>query len=114
MHRRVISWWFHFKKSYPDRIKWLIAGILGLSFLSWFITTQSPEQGSVIVTGITVITLTAGSIIQFLFNNVRRTGLLCIGVAIYLILRVLKLSDPLYNILLLLFLISLELSMRNR
>lgn len=114
MQRQFYTWWFHLKRTFPERVKWLIGSLLGVSFLCWFFTTQSPEQGSAIAIAIVVVTIIVGSSIQFLFNNVRRSGIICVGVGAFLTLRVLKLADPLYFILLVLFLTSLELSLRNR
>jgi hypothetical protein len=115
MKSRFRMWFFHFQKSFHERFPWALGGILGISILSWFFTTKTPEQGSIIIAvGIIGIASTVCCFLQFLFDNVRRSILVSVGGAIFLTLRTLRLTDPLYVILLILFLISIELSTRNR
>ena len=114
MPSKFDHWLHNFKKSFPIQLPWLLAGIFGLSLMSWFLTTQAPEQGSTVAFGIFLIIATLFCFLQFFLNNVRRSIIVCFGGATFLILRALKLNDPLYFILLLLFLVSIELSTRNR
>ena len=102
------------RKTFPERFPWLFGSIIGISLLSWFLNMYAPQQGSTIFIGIFLIIATLFCLLQFLIYNVRHVSIICIGGAAYLFLHAIKLADPLYVILLILFLISLELSIRNR
>jgi hypothetical protein len=94
--------------------KWLIIGICGLSGLGWLINTQDPSYLIPLSVFFLILFITAYSFSYFVTNIVRRSLLLGGGVFVYFLLRFLGLREIWYVILLLICLISLELSLQKR
>ncbi len=93
---------------------WLILGITGLSGLAWFMNTIPPDSMSQIIEFLLIILVTSFVSAQFLLNNVRRAVLVSVGFSIFLVLRYLGLRDPIYLILLVASLISLEMLLSKK
>lgn len=87
----------------------LILGISGLSSLGWFINSFSPNSWQKISFFFFLVFLSSILISQYLLRNLRRAFLVSTGLTVFLILRALDLRSPLYIVLLLACLISLEL-----
>ena len=96
------------------RINFLLAGIAELSLLAWIFNTIPPKEGSVILLTIILIWMILFCFLAAFIKNVRRCLLWSSGVGIFLILRAAKLHDPLYLILLIALLASLELALKNK
>lgn len=89
-------------------IKWVFITILFLSTLGFYANNFTPStiwhvSVFIILTGAVTYSLS-----QILINNVRRSCLLCFGFMIYLILRLLGLTQLIYIILLISSLLALE------
>ena len=95
-------------------IKWLIIGVCGLSGLGWLINTQDPDYLIPLGAFFLILFITAYSFGYFLTNIVRRSVLIGSGVFVFFLLRFLGLREIWYLILLLICLISLELSLQKR
>lgn len=93
---------------------YLIVGVFGVSTLAWFINAYPPDKPFRIVIFLGLIGFSSTFLSLFLFKNVRRAILLSSGLTVFLLLRYLGLREPLYLILLLASLVSLELSLRKR
>lgn len=101
-------------RRHERNIWWLLLGICGLSGLAWFANTFSPDSALKIVEFLLILAVSAFLLAQYLLNNVRRATLLSIGLTTIFILRFLGLRDPIYIILLLATLASLELLLSKR
>lgn len=88
--------------------------MISLSILAWFFNTLPPKEGSVIVLGIFLLLATLVCFLISFVNNVRHVVLISGGVGAFLVLRALKLHDPLYILLLLAFLCSLEYAFKRK
>ncbi|OGG11638.1 hypothetical protein A2Z00_01100 [Candidatus Gottesmanbacteria bacterium RBG_13_45_10] len=97
----------------PRNIWWLIISISGLSAIGWIIHTFPPEGP---ILGVFFLFLFAVSYFAslFLFNIVRRSLTISLGVMLFFMLRYLQLHNPLYIILLIACLFSLELYFQKR
>lgn len=93
---------------------WLILGISGISILAWFGNTYPPDTMVKIATALLLFFTMISSMSYFLLNNVRHALLLSLGLSIFLILRILQLREPIYPILLLVSVLSLELLFQNK
>lgn len=93
---------------------WLVYSILGISILGWLTNAFAPDQRLIFILFFFIIFFTCLSLCLYLFNNVRRSVLLSLGIIAFLLLRFLQLRHPLYLVLLLASLISLELYFQNR
>ncbi len=92
----------------------LILGVWGLSALGWFINSYPPTKAQYLIIFFLMVFFSSLFLFLYIFQNARRALLLSIGFAVFLILRLLDLRQPLYPILLLASLISLEVSLRKR
>lgn len=93
---------------------WLIGGIFGVSLLGWFTNSFDPNGRLILLGFFSLIFSTTVVFGLFLLNNVRRSMLLGLGFTTFLLLRYLHLHHPLYLVLLLASLISLELYFQKR
>jgi hypothetical protein len=95
-------------------IYFFFAGSIGISFLAWFFHTIPPKAGSVIFLGICLMCAILFCFLYAITNNVRRSLLWSIGGGVFFILRAAKLHDPLYIVLLIALLASLEMALKNK
>lgn len=89
-------------------------GVCGLSGLGWLINTQDPDYLVPLGTFFLILFITAYSFGYFLTNIVRRSVLIGGGVFVFFLLRYLGLREPIYLILMIICLLSLELSFSNK
>ncbi len=101
-------------KQTPRNSWWLFIGIIGVSALGWFINSFSPD--TIIIRGIffAIIFATITSLSLYTLNNVRRSLLIGLGIPAFFLLRYLGLREPIYLILLIASLASLELFFQKR
>ncbi len=93
---------------------WLIFGISGISILAWFVNTYPPDTIAQIATALLLFFTMISSLSYFLLNNVRRALLLSLGLSVFILLRILQLREPIYPVLLLTSVLSLELLFGNK
>jgi len=104
---------FHHRE--PQRnITWLLVGISGISGLAWLTNTQNPANPIFLLLFFVILFFTAYSLTFFITNIVRRSLLVSGGVLVFFLLRYLGLREPLYIVLLVASLVSLELSSQKR
>jgi len=100
----------------------LILAWFAIGFIVYLISNKSPNDSFSIFhipVGATIaffFTLFVGSyfLLSFILNNTKRAFIYSLGVTLLLILRVYKLTTPVYLILLLLLLLCLEFLFTNR
>lgn len=93
----------------PRNQRFFLAGIIGLAATTWFINRFEPTGIRSLILFFLLLFLTSSGLLTYLFNNVRRGALGGIGVVVALLLRLWGLHDPIYLILLIACLISVEL-----
>lgn len=98
----------------PHNPFWLFAGIVGLSVLGWFMHTFAPNSLLLLFFFFTIVGCSAFTLTFFILNNVRRASLITLFVIGIFFLRLLGLRSPIYLLLLLASLVSLELYLRKR
>ncbi len=97
------------------RNRWLLVlGISGISAMGWYTNSYQPDTTLKIAIFFFLFFGTSFSITHFIFSNVRRAFLLSCFLTIFLLLRLLSLHEPIYIILLLASLASLELLFSKR
>ena len=101
-------------EKHPRSIWWLVLGITSFSVFAWFINSYEPNSWKLFVIFFVLISVSSCWTLLYCLNNVRRAILLSLGLTTYLILRSLNLREPLYLILLLACLTSLELLLTKR
>lgn len=109
-------YWLYNKRmhrAHHDR-RFLIFGIFGLAGLAVFAAKFAPISFQIIALFLLIFFLSVLCIAHYLINNVRRSIFISAGFTILLALRAVNLRDPLYIMLLLACLISLELLFRKR
>ncbi len=94
--------------------RYLIIGISGLVILAIFINKFAPVTLPIIVTFLLIFFFSVLALAYYLLNNVRRSILISLGLALWLALRATGLRDSIYPALLVACLISLELLYRKR
>jgi len=92
----------------------LILGVFGFVTLAWFINSFPPDKLVYLIVFYLTVFLSSLFLSFFILNNTRLSLLLSFTLTIFLILRYLDLHHPIYIVLLLASLISLELSLRKR
>jgi hypothetical protein len=92
----------------------LILGVSGFVVLSAFINIFAPEGLWQIGLFVCVFSVSSGVILQYIFRRTQQSVILGFAIAIFLILRLFGLRNPLYLILLLACVLALELTMRKR
>lgn len=103
---------FHQKQT-ERNITWLLAGICIVSLLAWITNTYPPAPWSILILFILLFAATS-SLVLFLLNNVRRAMLIGAGISGIFFLRLIELREPLYIILLVACLVSLELYLKKQ
>ncbi|MBP9814154.1 hypothetical protein KBC80_03075 [Candidatus Woesebacteria bacterium] len=98
----------------PRNTLWLITGISGISILGWLVSTTAPTSPSSIFIFFALIYFSCFSLGLFFFNHTRRAVFCATGITLFLFLRLLGLRQPLYPILLVASLLSLELLVYKR
>lgn len=114
----------------PPRIQWnandvsmrqkrrnswfLLFGLIGLSGLGWYVNNVAPNSFQALLIFFVTFFLSSSLILLYFLNNVRRGLLLSVGIVTYLLLRLLNLREPLYVLLLIACLASLELYFKKR
>lgn len=93
---------------------WLVLGITGTGGLGWFMNTFSPSSRLTICAFFALFFAASSFLGLYALNNVRRAILLGLGVSAFLLLRYLQLRHPLYVVLLVASLISLEVFFQKR
>ncbi len=101
-------------RNFPRNPWWLVLGVSGISLIAWFVNTYPPDSMLRIATFFLLFFLATLLNSLFLFNNVRRGLLVSFGLSIFFLLRMLNLREPLYPILLIITLISLEVLFRTK
>jgi hypothetical protein len=91
-----------------------VLGTSGFCLLAYIVNSISPKQGTVILLVLFLLVATMGSFLLSCIKNVRRVLLATSGVGVLLTLRLLGLTSPLYIILLIVLLISLEYALKRR
>ena len=91
-----------------------LLGISGLSGLGYLVRTASPDAWWLIVLFFLLVSVTVYGWMQFVFVSSRLSLTTTLYVCVCLILRLFHLRHPLYAILLLLFMVSLEVMRRKR
>lgn len=92
----------------------LIGGVSGYILLSAYVNLYPPDSLLRIALFLIVIAASTGLVLQYLFRRTQQSILLSFGVVIFLTLRFFDLRNPLYTVLLLACIVSLELTMRKR
>ncbi len=91
----------------------LVAAVAGLSTIAWLTNTYVPN-GYTIGAFFFVLFLTAATLAFSLTDSKRRASLVAGGVVGFMLLRLLELREPIYLVLLLASLLSLEVYLRKR
>lgn len=92
----------------------LLFGLIGLSGLGWYVNNVAPNSFQALLIFFVTFFLSSSLILLYFLNNVRRGLLLSVGIVTYLLLRLLNLREPLYVLLLIASLASLELYFKKR
>jgi len=108
-----IKWHFESRRR-VFRLNFFLSGLTGVSILAWFFNTIPPKEGSAITIAIILITATLFCFLYSFLKNVRRCVLWSSGVGVFFTLRAIGLHDPLYILLLLAVLVSLEYAVSKR
>jgi len=98
----------------PRSIWWLVLGLTSFSGFAWFVNSYEPNSWQLFTIFFLLVFVASFWTFLYLFNNVRRSVLLSLGVTTYLLLRLANLREPLYLVLLLASLTSLELLLSKR
>lgn len=114
MNERLLHWWTRFQHHHPHSPQWLFIAFASFCGMSYFLTTVHPNGGVTIGVFIFFVSVFLFSILSLCLNNVRRVSLITGGVGAILFLRAFSLFDPITVLLLVVFLISLELALKNR
>src|SRR3989344_6173884 len=101
-------------EKHPRSIWWLVLGLTSFSGFAWFINSYEPNALHLFGIFFVLLFVSCFWILLYLLNNVRRSVLLSLGLTTYLVLQILNLREPLYLILLLACLTSLELLLSKR
>lgn len=95
------------------RLPWLIAGVAGISTIAWFVNTYAPF-GVFLGAFFLILFVTVSAFAFSITNNLRWTLLSAGGVVGFFLLRMLELREPIYLVLLLSSLLSLEVYLNKR
>src|SRR3989304_8887565 len=98
----------------PRNVWWLIVGVPGLSALGWLINSYPPTSHVILISFFVFLFISVFYTLLYLLNNVRRATLGALGLVLLLLLRYFQLRHPLYLILLVACLTSLEALARKR
>lgn len=98
----------------PRNSWWLFIGLIGTSVLGWFTNTFAPQTIVIRILFFFIVLATVTSLSLYLLNNVRRSLWMGLGITGFLLLRYLGLREPLYVVLLIASLISLEVFFQKR
>lgn len=92
----------------------MLITIFIFSLFAWFINSYSPNGNLQLLLFFTLWFISVYSLIFTIIMKFRLSLIISLGATVYLLLRFWHLTHPLYLILLLLTLISLELTLKNR
>lgn len=92
----------------------LLAALVGLGGIAWLVNTFSPDSWFVLVIFLTLVAADVFLFVLFLSKRRRLSVLASLGATAFLLLRLLELHSPLYLALLVIMLISLELTWKKR
>jgi len=92
----------------------LISGVSGYILLAGFVNVFPPDNAWKISLFIIIFSVSSGLIVQYLFRTMQQSLLLGTGLALFLILRIFGLRSPIYAVLLLVCILSLELTLRKQ
>lgn len=92
----------------------LTAGISGIVGLAAFVNLLAPDSLWIIAAGILLASLTVASLLHYVIGNLRQTLLLSGAFCLLLTIRALGLKNPVYTLLLIASVISVEISLRKR
>lgn len=95
-------------------ITWLFMGFGSMCVLGWLVNTTSPNGWPTILALFSLITVATYALAMFILNHSRRAGFITIGVVAFFLMRMAHLRQPLYSILLVAALLSLELTSKKR
>lgn len=97
-----------------QRALWMLfVGLLALSAWTWLVNSVAPSSASIAL--FFLLTMTGIIMLVTFFSASARLGWLCgIGFVAFLFLRYLGLRNPIYVVLLLIVLTSLELTWKKR
>ncbi len=92
----------------------LAFGLVGFAVLGWFIITFEPTSWQKIAVFFFILFLSSIFVSQYLLKNTRRALLISVGLTVFLLLRLLNLREPIYLILLITTIASLEVLFQKR
>lgn len=95
-------------------IAWLVTGICGICTLAWFMNSHTPDSVTTLSIFFMLVFITTYVFTFFVANIVRRSIFVASGVVGFLLLRLVGLREPIYIILLIASLISLELYLNKQ
>lgn len=98
----------------PRNIILIIIALTGASAIAWLTRSYPPEQLLPLVAFYVLFALTIFCLTQFILQHVRRSFLIALGVTTYLILRSFNLRHPLYLVLLIALIISINFLVQNQ
>jgi hypothetical protein len=78
----------------------LLIGVVGIGAVGWYTNVFFPTSPTSIAIFFLLLGSTIGSLLLYLYGNMRRSLLLTAGIIIFLLLRYFGLRQPLYPILL--------------
>lgn len=93
---------------------WLLVGVGFLCALGWLINATSPDGWLPIALLFFLLAGSSYSIGRFVTNHSRRALLISLAITIFFLLHFMNLRHPLYSILLIASLLSLELTAQKR
>jgi len=94
-------------------IRWFVPGLVGFAMLGWIVLSFPPNSWLISLFFL-LFFLSSFAVSYSLINNVRRAILINLGLVTIFVLRYLNLREPLYIILLVATLLSLELYFQKR
>lgn len=96
------------------RIFWLFAGFLSVSFLGFITRTYLPESAWMVLLFLAVVALAVFSFTYYMTVSARVSILAASGIAVWLFLRYSGLREPIFPLLLLASLVSIDLYFRKK
>ena len=91
------------------KLGWLILGLTGLASLAFWVYFFSPDKLLTLIVFYLLVGLSSFFLVLFILNHRRRAVLISSGLVLFLFMRQLELRQPVYLLLILATLVSLEL-----
>ena len=91
------------------KLGWLILGLTGLASLAFWVYFFSPDKLLTLIVFYLLVGLSSFFLVLFILNHRRRAVLISCGLVLFLFMRQLELRQPIYLLLILATLVSLEL-----